>query len=474
MVADNSFVDQGITYIKAAVAADEKGDYDNALTLYQDGVGRVAMAIKYERNESRKNLLMERCDGWLKRAEELKDQTGGKSPQKNGGASPAGGGKEERKENGSGSGSGKADDDRKEDDEETDNDEELSEDDKKLRGALDSVVVSEKPNVKWDDVAGLDGAKESLKEAVIMPVKFPQLFTGERRPFKGILLFGPPGTGKSLLAKAVATESDSTFFSVSSADLISKWQGESERLVRNLFEMARESKSGGRSIIFIDEVDSLCGSRSEGENDSSRRVKTEFLVQMDGVGKVEGGVLVLGATNVPWDLDAAIRRRFEKRIYLPLPSAAARTSMLKLNVDDTPNSLSEKHYEELGKGTDGASGSDLEVMTKEALMEPLRRCVQARQFIVEDNGNYVPCQNFPNCHRCPPRLSTDPPGQEYTCKHCSARRLTLWEVPPENLEAPPVTIEDFQKVMGHAFTTVSNEELKRFEEWTAQFGQEGG
>ncbi len=184
MVANNSFVDQGITYIKAAVAADEKGDYENALKLYQDGVGRVAMAIKYEKNESSRKLLMERCDGWLKRAEELKDQTGG-------GASPTGGGKGEGKENRS----GKADeDDKKKDGEDTctNNDKELSEDDKKLRGALDSVVVSEKPNVKWDDVAGLDGAKESLKEAVIMPVKFPQLFTGERRPFKGLLLYGPP------------------------------------------------------------------------------------------------------------------------------------------------------------------------------------------------------------------------------------------------------------------------------------------
>ena len=111
--------------------------------------------------------------------------------------------------------------------------------------------------------------------------------------------------GKSYLAKAVATEADSTFFSVSSSDLISKWQGESERLVKNLFEMTRESK-GGRAIIFIDEVDSLCGSRSEGESDSARRIKTEFLVQMDGVGKNSGNVLILGTTNVPWELDTAI------------------------------------------------------------------------------------------------------------------------------------------------------------------------
>ena len=209
MVANNSFVDQGISYIKAAVAADEKGDYENALKLYQDGVGRVAMAIKYEKNESSRKLLMERCDGWLKRAEELKDQTGGgasptgdgkgekkengsgktgEDDKTGGGASPAGGGKGEGKENGSGK---TGEDDEKKDDEDacTNN---LSDQDKTLRGTLDSVIVSEKPNVKWDDVAGLDGAKESLKEAVIMPVKFPQLFTGERRPFKGLLLYGPP------------------------------------------------------------------------------------------------------------------------------------------------------------------------------------------------------------------------------------------------------------------------------------------
>lgn len=197
---------------------------------------------------------------------------------------------------------------------------------KKLRAGLANAIVADKPNVKWDDVAGLEAAKESLKEAVILPIKFPHLFTGKRTPWRGILLYGPPGTGKSYLAKAVATEAKGTFFSVSSSDLVSKWQGDSERyvsleiwmegrfavlidvirLVKQLFEMARENKP---AIIFIDEVDSLAGTRNESESEGSRRIKTEFLVQMNGVGHDDTGVLVLGATNIPWQLDNAIKRR---------------------------------------------------------------------------------------------------------------------------------------------------------------------
>jgi vacuolar protein-sorting-associated protein 4 len=303
-----------------------------------------------------------------------------------------------------------------------------------------------------------------------MPTLFPQLFTGKRKPFKGILLYGPPGTGKSFLAKAVATEADSTFFSVSSADLISKWQGESERLVRQLFEMARES---GKAIIFIDEVDSLCGSRSEGESDSLRRVKTEFLVQMDGVGNSESQVLVLGATNIPWELDAAIRRRFEKRVYIPLPEAESRAYMVRLNLGDTPNDLTESDFEKLGEITEGSSGSDIKVLVKEALMEPLRRCQQAKQFYIDKEGFYHPCDKYPNCSHCPPKLSTDKPGMDYTCKRCGAKRLVLWDVPPDKLKAPMVRRSDFEKVMRHASSTVSPEELKRFVEWTKLFGQDG-
>ena len=141
--------------------------------------------------------------------------------------------------------------------------------------------------------------------------------------------------------------------------------------------MARENKP---SIIFIDEVDSLCGSRSEGENETSRRIKTEFLVQMQGVGNDNDGILVLGASNVPWELDPAIRRRFEKRIYIPLPDIHARSGQFKIRLGKTPNALSEEDFLELGKATEGYSGSDITVVVKEAMMMPVRRCQTATRF----------------------------------------------------------------------------------------------
>merc|ERR1712045_625342 len=155
----------------------------------------------------------------------------------------------------------------------------------------------------------------------------------------------------------------STFFSVSSADLVSKWLGESEKLVKNLFEMARAKTP---AIIFIDEVDSLCSSRSDNESESARRIKTEFLVQMQGVGNDNDGILVLGATNIPWVLDAAIRRRFEKRIYIALPEAQARSNMFKLSMGDTKTTITDKEHQELGLMTDGYSGTDISLVVRDA------------------------------------------------------------------------------------------------------------
>lgn len=141
--------------------------------------------------------------------------------------------------------------------------------------------------------------------------------------------------------------------------------------------MARQNKP---SIIFIDEVDSLCSSRSDNESESARRIKTEFLVQMQGVGNDSEGILVLGATNIPWVLDAAIRRRFEKRIYIPLPDLNARKSMFKLHVGSTPNSLSEEDLKTLAQKTDGYSGHDISIVVRDALMQPVRKLQSATHF----------------------------------------------------------------------------------------------
>ncbi|XP_054018315.1 spastin isoform X3 [Dryobates pubescens] len=242
--------------------------------------------------------------------------------------------------------------------------------DSNLANLILNEIVDSGPAVKFDDIAGQELAKQALQEIVILPSLRPELFTGLRTPARGLLLFGPPGNGKTMLAKAVAAESNATFFNISAASLTSKYVGEGEKLVRALFAVARELQP---SIIFIDEVDSLLCERREGEHDASRRLKTEFLIEFDGVqSSGEDRILVMGATNRPQELDDAVLRRFTKRVYVSLPNEETRLVLLKTLLSKQGSPLTQKELAQLARMTDGYSGSDLTALAKDAALGPIR------------------------------------------------------------------------------------------------------
>lgn len=274
---------------------------------------------------------------------------------------------------------------------------------------IQEEMLDRSPGVGWSDIAGLAFAKQTLQEAVILPNLRPDLFTGLRAPPKGVLLYGPPGTGKTLLAKAVATESGFSFFSITASSVTSKYLGEGEKLMRALFSCARRLQP---SVIFLDEIDSLMSARKEGEHEASRRVKTEFMTQLDGATtSAEDRLLIMGATNLPWELDEAVLRRLVKRIYIPLPDDDARSGLIKHLIrkhlassaaskrpaQDPPSSsgmfssilgsrssgtggggadsvpgFSDADIRQVVRITEGYSGSDLSAVCHEAAMGPIR------------------------------------------------------------------------------------------------------
>ncbi|XP_049637517.1 katanin p60 ATPase-containing subunit A-like 2 [Suncus etruscus] len=252
---------------------------------------------------------------------------------------------------------------------------------RELAAVVSRDIYLHNPNIKWNDIIGLSAAKQLVKEAVVYPIKYPQLFTGILSPWKGLLLYGPPGTGKTLLAKAVATECKTTFFNISASTIVSKWRGDSEKLVRVLFELARYHAP---STIFLDELESVMSQRGTapgGEHEGSLRMKTELLVQMDGLARSEDLVFVLAASNLPWELDCAMLRRLEKRILVDLPSLEARQAMIHHWLPPVSNSAlelrTELDYKLLARETEGYSGSDIKLVCKEAAMRPVRKIFNA-------------------------------------------------------------------------------------------------
>ncbi|KAJ3330923.1 Katanin p60 ATPase-containing subunit A-like 1 [Blyttiomyces sp. JEL0837] len=306
--------------------------------------------------------------------------------------------------------------------------------DKDLVEMVKRDILQTSPNVKWADIAGLREAKALLEEAIVLPLWMPDFFQGIRRPWKGVLMTGPPGTGKTLLAKAVATECGTTFFNVTASMLTSKWRGDSEKIVRLLFEMARHYAP---STIFIDEIDSLCSTRGEGsEHEASRRVKSEILMQMDGIsgsigttaeGERDPIVMVLAATNFPWHIDEALRRRLEKRIYIPLPDAESRRELLRINLQSIKVGP-DVDMEELSEKMSGYSGADITNICRDASMMSMRKRI----------------------------------------KGLSAEQIR--SIPKDELEAP-ASKEDFVAALSKIQSSVSQADLKRYQDWMDEFGK---
>jgi len=406
MSSDNKIFNAAIKLANEAIELDKQKQFDDAADKYLRASETLNEFAKFCKNTKLKKLAQEKALQYFKRADML-TQLKNKKLKVPSGRVPSKDKKKNKYDRESG---------------EPEEDEEMSDDEKELRKTIEGTIITERPTITWGDVAGMDVPKQAIREAVVLPMSHPELFKGARKPWRGILLFGPPGCGKTLIAKAAANECGVQFFAADSASLVSKWLGESEKLLKTLFKVARLDAP---SLIFMDHLDSLAGKRGGGhEGGGERRIKTQFLQEMQGVkSNTDKLVTLMGATNLPWDIDSAVLRRFEKKIYCGLPTVEGRTKIFELctkevEMDDTID------FKELGAISEGYSGSDIATVCREVVMLPVRELDVSGQLSSSNN--------------------------DFTLRK--------------------ITREDFINVLENIKPVVSDAEIEKFEKWREEFG----
>jgi len=395
---DSKLYQYAVSTAKEAVALDNQGKFRQAINMYNRAAEILLQFMKYNKNPQMRMLCQRNIEEYIERAKLLKSHLGGPRARR---AKPIGG----------------------VDDSSSDTSR-VSSEEQELIDMISGTIVTESPKVNWEDIAGLDNVKQALREAIVLPIAKPELFTGARRPWSGILLFGPPGCGKTLLAKAAATECQATFFSASSADLLSKWLGESEKLISALFKLARLKAP---SLIFMDEIDSIATKRGEGsESGGERRVKTQLLSEIQGLKSThDKPLLVLGATNRPWDIDNAMLSRFEKRVQVPLPDMKARAGIFKIHTEGINTALTDEDFIELAVRSEGYSGRDIANVCREVIMLPIRELDMAG----------------------------------------------LLENSDQEVNVRDITLNDFKKTLKKVKPMTNKALMKQYNEWAQEFGE---
>lgn len=334
-----------------AVVYDQSGEYGQAVQHYLRAFDLLTSLVQYTTNKRLKEYYAQRAENYLNRVYQLKEKRV--------------------------TAQGRTESSEAEDSEHA--------------ALIDGTILMEKPDVKWDDVAGLKEAKRAVYDAVILPIKRKDLFEG-RESYRALLLHGPPGCGKTLLAKAAANECDLPFFSLSAADIMDKYVGESEKRIQSLFEQARNYQP---SIVFIDEFDALTPGDSR-DSQVQDRIMSEVAAQLDGAkSKKDDRFLFWGATNMPWKLAPRTIRRFSRRIHVPLPDYEARLEIFKINVYRKPKMdvAADVSLEELGKITEGYSGDDIKKICMDSWYIPIHELVD-KGTIDSENPRHVNRNDF--------------------------------------------------------------------------------